>query len=185
MSTYWSRQFAIIDYPLQGFRGVGLFSYLYHEYVPAMAAAVVQGQGATWHKPDALMRVKAMADATARGLTLAPFASDCSASASAPVSVSTSASANSNNASEWTRVVSTAFFSFAPLPSLPHSGSAPSGPYVPQRRAGSACTNERRGSQELSLFESRERERACGSSEGTHPPTNTHRVARAAPPSVY
>jgi hypothetical protein len=33
MSTFWSRQFAQIDYPTAGFEGVGLFSYLYHEYV--------------------------------------------------------------------------------------------------------------------------------------------------------
>ena len=28
-----------------GFEGVGLFSYIYHEYATAMAAALVQGQG--------------------------------------------------------------------------------------------------------------------------------------------
>jgi hypothetical protein len=133
MSTFWSRQFAQIDYPTAGFEGVGLFSYLYHEYVngplfvptivtlfadlgvsssltsimstphrfvPAMAAAMVQGQGANNLRPHPLLRVKAMADALVRGLALVPFTQDV------PLEATDS----------WHAAVSEAFFSYGGVP---------------------------------------------------------------------
>lgn len=78
MSTYWSRQFAVIDYPAFGMQGVGLFSYLYHEYVPAAGAACVQGQGLMSKRPQAVLRTSAMAAGLARGLALIPFTNDVS-----------------------------------------------------------------------------------------------------------
>jgi hypothetical protein len=60
-----------------------------------MAAALVQGQGVLGTQPHPLLRVKAMADALTRGLALVPFAQDVPTTPT----------------SEWTAVVSAAFFS--------------------------------------------------------------------------
>jgi len=76
MATYWSRQFGVADHGVHGGRAVGLFSYLYHEYVTAIGAAVVQGQGPQGATPSAGLRCQALANNLARGLIPCPFASD-------------------------------------------------------------------------------------------------------------
>ena len=73
MSTYWSRQFGEIDVGVAGGRGVGLFSYLYHEYVTAIGAACVQGQGQHGTRPNALLRCRILANNLVRGLIPGPF----------------------------------------------------------------------------------------------------------------
>jgi len=76
MSTYWSRQFGEVDIAcMPGTRGVGLFSYIYHDYVTAIGAACVQGQGATGTNPDLLLRCRILANNLTRGLIPGPFAS--------------------------------------------------------------------------------------------------------------
>lgn len=94
MATYWSRQFGVIHHGAKGARGIGLFSYLYHEYVTAIGAACVQGQGDG--RPSAEMRCAALANNLTRGLIPVPFSQDV------PLEPS----------DEWHRKVSTAFFSF-------------------------------------------------------------------------
>ncbi len=76
MATYWSRQFGVVDHGVHGGRAVGLFSYLYHEYVTAIGAAVVQGQGPQGAAPSAGLRCQALAHNLARGLIPCPFVSD-------------------------------------------------------------------------------------------------------------
>jgi len=96
MATYWSRQFAEIDYGASGARGIGLFSYLYHDYVTAIGAACVQGQGPKG-RPDARLRCKVLANNLTRGLIPGPFLHDV------PL----------EPGSEWHQQVSAAFFSFS------------------------------------------------------------------------
>ncbi len=76
MATYWSRQFGVIDPGSSGEGPVGLFSYLYHEYVTAMGAAVVQGQGPQGAHVSAGLRCQALANNLARGLIPCPFGND-------------------------------------------------------------------------------------------------------------
>ncbi len=77
MATYWSRQFGEIDVGVGGGRGVGLFSYLYHEYVTAIGAACVQGQGFMHGgRPGAELRVRVLANNLVRGLIPGPFMHD-------------------------------------------------------------------------------------------------------------
>ncbi|MDP7248439.1 MAG: DUF6259 domain-containing protein [Planctomycetota bacterium] len=73
VATYWSRQFGEVDVGASGGRGVGLFSYLYHDYVTAIGAACVQGQGAQGTRPDALLRCRILANNLTRGLIPGPF----------------------------------------------------------------------------------------------------------------
>eukprot|EP00040_Diaphanoeca_grandis_P006218 m.36461 g.36461 ORF g.36461 m.36461 type:complete len:799 (-) comp17363_c0_seq1:42-2438(-) len=98
-STYWSRQFGVIDYPLFNAQGIGLFSYLYHEYVTATGAAVVQGQGVMGTLPDYLLRTTAMATTLTRGLIMVPFDHDVN-----------------SNYDQWHRNVSLAYTSYASAP---------------------------------------------------------------------
>jgi hypothetical protein len=56
-----------------GARGVGLFSYIYHDYVTAIGAACVQGQGPLGTEPDALLRCRVFANNLTRGLIPGPF----------------------------------------------------------------------------------------------------------------
>jgi len=81
MATYWSRQFKggfdedmppVNDYP----NSVGLFSYLYHEYVTAIGAACVQGQGDKRIRPPAEVRSFILSNNLCRGLVPGPFARD-------------------------------------------------------------------------------------------------------------
>ncbi len=76
MATYWSRQFGEVDHGAIGARGIGLFSYLYHEYVTAIGAACVQGQGARGTRPSASLRCKVLANNLTRGLIPGPFLHD-------------------------------------------------------------------------------------------------------------
>ncbi|MBN1342118.1 MAG: hypothetical protein JXQ73_05535 [Phycisphaerae bacterium] len=76
MSTYWSRQFGEVDHGVTGARGIGLFSYLYHEYVTAIGAACVQGQGAQGTRPHCGLRCRALANNLVRGLIPGPFHHD-------------------------------------------------------------------------------------------------------------
>lgn len=77
MATYWSRQFSVVDIGgIHGSRGTGLFSYLYHEYVTAIGAACVQGQGPLGTRPDVLVRCRALANNLTRGLIPGPFLHD-------------------------------------------------------------------------------------------------------------
>jgi hypothetical protein len=96
MATYWSRQFGEVDHGGAGARGVGLFSYLYHEYVTAIGAACVQGQGQMGTRPSAEVRCYVLANNLVRGLIPGPFSHDV------PL-VATDA---------WHRTVSQAFLSF-------------------------------------------------------------------------
>jgi hypothetical protein len=73
MATYWSRQFGEVDVGVTGGRGVGLFSYLYHEYVTAIGAACVQGQGQRGTRPSAGLRCMVLANNLVRGLIPGPF----------------------------------------------------------------------------------------------------------------
>ena len=83
LATYWSRQFSVIDYGGAGLRSVGLFSYLYHDYVTAIGAACVQGQGPKG-RPAAPMRVRALAYNLIRGLIPGPFMHDVQLDAQDP-----------------------------------------------------------------------------------------------------
>jgi hypothetical protein len=76
MATYWSRQFGEVDVAAAGDRGVGLFSYLYHDYVTAIGAACVQGQGRLGTRPGALLRCRVLANNLVRGLIPGPFMHD-------------------------------------------------------------------------------------------------------------
>ena len=76
MSTYWSRQFGEVDHGAANARGIGLFSYLYHEYVTAIGAACVQGQGARGTRPSASLRCRVLANNLVRGLIPGPFMGD-------------------------------------------------------------------------------------------------------------
>lgn len=82
MATYWSRQFGVLDTGSSGEGPVGLFSYLYHEYVTAIGAALVQGQGPQGAKVSAGLRCQALANSLARGLILCPFSHDAPLDAS-------------------------------------------------------------------------------------------------------
>ncbi len=76
MTTYWSRQFGVLDQGSNGEGAVGLFSYLYHEYVTSIGAAVVQGQGPQGSRVSAGLRCQALANNLARGLIPCPFSND-------------------------------------------------------------------------------------------------------------
>ena len=76
MATYWSRQFGEVDHGAAGACGVGLFSYLYHEYVTAIGAACVQGQGMLGTRPSAELRCYVLANNLTRGLIPGPFLQD-------------------------------------------------------------------------------------------------------------
>ncbi len=76
MATYWSRQFGVVDHGVTGGRSVGLFSYLYHEYVTAIGAAMVQGQGPHAARGSPGLRCQALANNLARGLIPCPFDND-------------------------------------------------------------------------------------------------------------
>lgn len=96
MSTYWSRQFGEINVGTGEARGVGLFSYLYHEYVTAIGAACVQYQGASGTTPSADMRCYILSNNLLRGLIQGPFYGHIQL--------------NPNN--EWQAQVSEAYFSY-------------------------------------------------------------------------
>lgn len=96
MATYWSRQFGEIDHGATGARGVGLFSYLYHEYVTAIGAACVQGQGVLGTRAAADLRCQVLANNLVRGLIPGPFANDV------PLEPT----------SDWHKQVSHAYFAF-------------------------------------------------------------------------
>jgi hypothetical protein len=75
MATYWSRQFGeVIDRSGVRGRGVGLFSYLYHDYVTMIGAACVQGQGELPDNPGAILRCRVLANNLRHGLIPGPFA---------------------------------------------------------------------------------------------------------------
>ncbi len=104
MSTYWSRQFGVLDSGSDGEGPVGLFSYLYHEYVTAMGAAMVQGQGPLGSRVSAGLRCQALAHNVTRGLIPCPFAHHVKLD---PVD-------------KWEDQVSTAFFAYCqPFASFP------------------------------------------------------------------
>ncbi|MCC7491853.1 MAG: hypothetical protein IT204_05875 [Fimbriimonadaceae bacterium] len=96
LATYWSRQFGEVNVGATGGRGLGLFSYLYHDRVTAIGAACVQGQGTLGRRPDALLRVRILANNLTRGLIPGPFLNDVALEASDP----------------WRRLVSRAFVAF-------------------------------------------------------------------------
>lgn len=96
MATYWSRQFGEVDHGATGARGVGLFSYLYHEYVTAIGAACVQGQGQQGTRPHPGLRCYVMANNLTRGLIPGPFIHDVPLESS----------------NEWQKTISRAFFSY-------------------------------------------------------------------------
>jgi hypothetical protein len=73
MSTYWSRGFGVVDRIVAGAESVGLFSYMYHEYIPVIGAAMVQGQGAPGANPEAGLRQYVLANCLVRGMIPGPF----------------------------------------------------------------------------------------------------------------
>lgn len=96
MSTYWSRQFGEVDCGVTGGRGIGLFSYLYHDYVTAIGAACVQGQGAQGTRPHPWLRCRILANNLVRGLIPGPFMHQV------PL----------EGGDAWTRTVAQAYFAF-------------------------------------------------------------------------
>ncbi len=96
MATYWSRQFGVVDVGAGGGRGIGLFSYLYHEYVTAIGAACVQGQGYHGARPHPGLRRYAFANNLVRGLIPGPFMHEV------PL----------RGGDKWRREVASAFFSY-------------------------------------------------------------------------
>jgi hypothetical protein len=77
MATYWSRQFGeVIDRANVQGRCVGLFSYLYHDYVTMIGAACVQGQGELPDPPGATLRCRVFANNLRRGLIPGPIVQD-------------------------------------------------------------------------------------------------------------
>lgn len=96
MATYWSRQFGEVDHGAVGARGVGLFSYLYHEYTTAIGAACVQGQGVTGTRPSPQLRRQVLANNLVRGLIPGPFLR------SVPLTPT----------SKWQKEIAPAFFSY-------------------------------------------------------------------------
>jgi hypothetical protein len=74
LGSCWSRQFAPFDWTAGGATAVGLFSYLYHEYITAFAAAYIQGEGTFAHGgPGIGAQCLAMAYGLVRGMLPAPF----------------------------------------------------------------------------------------------------------------
>ena len=96
MATFWSRQFAPVHYGGRGTRSVGLFSYLYHEYVTLIGAACVQGQGDLSALPDPGLRCMALANNLVLGLIPGPLVDHV------PLEPDDT----------WTEMVSRAFFAF-------------------------------------------------------------------------
>ena len=96
MATYWSRQFGEVDCGATGGRGVGLFSYLYHEYVTAIGAACVQGQGQLGTRPHPWLRCRVLANNLTRGLIPGPFIHEV------PL----------EGGDAWTKTVAEAYFAF-------------------------------------------------------------------------
>jgi hypothetical protein len=76
MATYWSRQFGQMDVGSANAQGIGLFSYLYHDYVTMIGAACVQGQGQLGTRGDVLLRCRVLANNLTRGLIPGPFMHD-------------------------------------------------------------------------------------------------------------
>ena len=96
MSTHWSRQFCGFDYNVRGCEGVGLFSYLYHEYVTAIGAEVVQGQGVIGYRPHPWLRCSLLANNLVRGLIQGPIIRDVAL----------------DSEDEWVRTVRQAYLSY-------------------------------------------------------------------------
>ena len=96
MATYWSRQFGTVDVGVRRGQGIGLFSYLYHEYVTAIGAACVQGQGQHGTRPHPGLRCYVLANNLVRGLIPGPFLHE--------VPLETD--------KEWESLVSRAYFAF-------------------------------------------------------------------------
>ena len=96
MATYWSRQFGVLDHGSSGEGPIGLFSYLYHEYVTAIGAAMVQGQGPRNAKISPGLRCQALAHNVTRGLIPCPKASQVPLKAK----------------DNWTKEVSAAYFAY-------------------------------------------------------------------------
>lgn len=78
-----------------------IFSYLYHEFIPVMAPAFIQGEGCCNGGPPArphyLLRVRLLANSLTRGMMPAPYV---------PYDVTTSPQ------DDWQRNISEAFFSY-------------------------------------------------------------------------
>ena len=68
LATQWGRQCSEADAYGMGAQGVGLFSYLYHEYMPVLGDGFSVGQGlaATWGSAE--LRCYRLANTLARGL---------------------------------------------------------------------------------------------------------------------
>lgn len=96
MATHWSRQFGQVDVGAVGGQGIGLFSYLYHEYVTAIGAACVQGQGYLGTRPHPGLKRYIFANNLVRGLIPGPFMHEV------PLSPG----------DKWRRSIAPAYFSF-------------------------------------------------------------------------
>lgn len=73
MATFWGRQSGIVETWPRLARTLGLFSYLYHEYIPVMGAACVQGIGNRDGKVSPEARVYLFANNLVRGQVPMPF----------------------------------------------------------------------------------------------------------------
>jgi len=92
MATIWGRQGPEVG---QG-RGVGLFSYLYHEYIPVLGDGYSTGQGMLYTWGSAELRCYRLANTLARGLVPTVYMEQVSLESS----------------DEWVRTVSQAFLSY-------------------------------------------------------------------------
>jgi hypothetical protein len=92
MATMWGRQGREVGLE----RGVGLFSYLYHEYIPVLGDGYSTGQGMLYTRGSAELRCYRLANTLAYGLV--------------PTVYLEQVSLEPND--EWTRTVSQAFLSY-------------------------------------------------------------------------
>ncbi|HUT92346.1 MAG TPA: DUF6259 domain-containing protein [Thermoguttaceae bacterium] len=96
MATQWGRQCAEVDASQTGARSVGLFSYLYHEYIPVLGDGFSMGQGMSHTCGSAELRCYRLANTLARGLIPTVYMEQV------PLEPK----------DEWGRTVSQAFFSY-------------------------------------------------------------------------
>jgi hypothetical protein len=96
MATLWGRQCNEVDAYGMGLQTVGLFSYIYHEYIPVMGDGFSMGHGMAETWGSAELRCYRLALPVVRGLIPTVYMETVPLEAK----------------DEWTRTVSTAFFSY-------------------------------------------------------------------------
>ena len=96
MATQWGRQCAEVEASQTGAHSVGLFSYLYHEYIPVLGDGFSAGAGMPHTWGSAELRCYRLANTLARGLIPTVYMEQT------PLEPK----------DEWSRTVSRAFFSY-------------------------------------------------------------------------